>query len=113
MVQRYREYIQQMRLLPPMQLPTVRGNILDRNNRLLATDKPVFWLCIDYQLTKSLDDNIWKAQIQKKMKQENLSRDQAELSLNAEYQQDFATLLEVIEKCAAIKQTATYDIEVI
>lgn len=40
------------------QLKTVRGSILDRNEKKLAVDEPQFLLCISYKLTKLLDDRF-------------------------------------------------------
>lgn len=43
------------------QLKTVRGQILDRSGRILATDSPRFQICIGYALTAYLDDRIVEA----------------------------------------------------
>ncbi len=40
------------------QLQTIRGEILDRKGRILAKDKPTFWLNIDYRLSQYWDPNI-------------------------------------------------------
>ncbi len=43
------------------QLKTIRGKILDRNGRILATDEPRFHLCISYDLCSVFDSRIRKA----------------------------------------------------
>jgi penicillin-binding protein 2 len=40
------------------QLKTVRGKILDRNGRAIATDEPKFWLHINYELTSIMDERV-------------------------------------------------------
>ena len=44
-------------------LQTIRGKILDRKGRVLAEDKPTFWLNIDYQLSKYWDPNVQECMI--------------------------------------------------
>jgi penicillin-binding protein 2 len=40
------------------QLQTIRGEILDRYDKVLAKDVPTFWLNIDYQLSQYWDPNV-------------------------------------------------------
>ena len=54
--QYYREQIAINSINAPRQLPTVRGNILDRNGKYIAVDKPAFYLEMKYKLTRLLDD---------------------------------------------------------
>ena len=44
-------------------LQTIRGKILDRKGRVLAKDRPTFWLNIDYQLSKYWDPNVQECMI--------------------------------------------------
>lgn len=43
------------------QLKTIRGQILDRQGRVLAADGPRFQICINYQLASFLDDRVVQA----------------------------------------------------
>ena len=45
----------ELRILPPERLATVRGKIIDRNGRILALDRPAFSLHISYELTRYAD----------------------------------------------------------
>ena len=47
------------------QIRTLRGRILDRKDRLLATDEPQFQLHINYKLTSFLDQRVRKAALLK------------------------------------------------
>ncbi len=40
------------------QLKTIRGRILDRNGRVLATDEPRFWVHVNYKLSSLLDERV-------------------------------------------------------
>ena len=40
------------------QLKTLRGKILDRKGKILAHDRPRFYLCINYDLSCYLDDRV-------------------------------------------------------
>jgi len=59
----YREQVAQLRLQSGsfQQVRTLRGRILDRNGRVLATDEPRFWLAIDYKLSRFLDERVRQA----------------------------------------------------
>jgi penicillin-binding protein 2 len=61
--QEYRQDMDRWRILPARQLPTVRGSILDRNGNVLAVDRPVFWLHINYRLSKYADERYRQAAI--------------------------------------------------
>ncbi len=45
------------------QLKTIRGSILDRKDRELAVDRPCFYLCISYSLSRYFDSRVWEAQL--------------------------------------------------
>jgi penicillin-binding protein 2 len=56
----YREQFAQLRVQSGslQQVRTLRGRILDRNGRVLATDEPRFWLAISYELSRFLDERV-------------------------------------------------------
>ena len=54
-VEQARRQTELLRVLPPETLATVRGKILDRNDRTLALDRPAFSLYISYELTRHAD----------------------------------------------------------
>lgn len=108
--QYYRDQIEQELRLAPMQLPTIRGSILDRNGNFLAVDKPVFYLEANYELTRLLDDRFWEAKILERVTEEK-NKEQAELQLRKEYEEDYLRLVEIIDKCAKIKNTTRADID--
>ncbi|MFH1370799.1 MAG: penicillin-binding transpeptidase domain-containing protein [Planctomycetota bacterium] len=59
----YREQVAQLRLQQEslQQVRTLRGRILDRNGRVLATDEPRFWVGIDYELSRFMDERVRQA----------------------------------------------------
>jgi len=71
------------------QLKTVRGSILDRNEKKLAVDEPQFLLCISYELTKLLDDRF------EEVKEDN----------------EIENLKNIIRTCAQFKGVETSEIE--
>jgi penicillin-binding protein 2 len=93
------------------QLPTVRGDILDRNGRLLATDRPVFYLHINYKLLRLLDDRFWAGNIQKKMAGDGLSYEEAEAELRQQLQTDLNNLQGIIDSCKQMLDIDYYQIE--
>ena len=97
-----RERIKDSRILSPYQLPTVRGKIVDRKGNVLAKDNPVFYLKVNYQLTKLLDDRFWQASISSRIN-EDTTADQAQQELRKEYKDDLNHLISVIEKCVRMK----------
>ena len=99
-----------MRILAPVQLPTIRGKILDRNGCVLAFDKAAFHLYVNYELTRLLDDRFWEANILKEMADQE-DRGLAEQTIREEYQDDWEYLTSVINKCAKIADVDRYEIE--
>ncbi len=59
----YREQVAQLRLQNGslQRVRTLRGRILDRNGRVLAADEPRFWVGIDYELSRFLDERVRQA----------------------------------------------------
>jgi len=106
----YRRQIKEMRILAPTQLPTVRGKILDRNGKILATDKPVFHLAINYLLTKLLDERFWQGSILRRINTDT-DRQQAEIELHEELDEKAVMLDDVIGKCAQISGLIRTDVE--
>ncbi|KKL98478.1 hypothetical protein LCGC14_1823990, partial [marine sediment metagenome] len=108
----YRSAIEAARILPPVQLPTVRGSIFDRNGNTLAMDKPVFYVQINYQLTRLMDDRFWEGKIQSEIRRnDDMTREQAETEIRNEYSDRLATLMRVLEACAEFKSTDREKIE--
>ena len=107
--EQYREEMERMRILPAVRLPTVRGSILDRNGQILAVDRPVFWLHINYRLSRLLDERFRRANILLEV-EKGTSPKEAEVEFyekyakdaGAEYADDVARLNEIIDKCAEV-----------
>jgi len=97
----YRRQIEKMRILGPMQLPTIRGSIFDRNGDVVAVDKPAFYLYVNYELTKFLDDRFWRGRILERQRG-GQTADEAEAQLRKEFEDQLTILWEIIDKCAEI-----------
>jgi len=93
------------------QLPTVRGDIIDRNGEPLATDRPVFYLHINYKLLRLMDDRFWSASTQKKIKSDGLSYEEAEIELRQGLQGDLDNLNGIIYACKQMLDIDPYQIE--
>jgi penicillin-binding protein 2 len=105
----YRKQIEQMRILPPMQLPTIRGGIFDRNGNSLAIDRPAFYLYVNYELTRLLDDRFWQGSILTRTAQGKTPQ-QTELELREEFKDEYAGLWQVIDKCSKIRNCSIEEI---
>ncbi|AQT70116.1 Penicillin-binding protein A [Anaerohalosphaera lusitana] len=106
-----REEIRLSRILAPIQLPTVRGSILDRNGRILAVDRPAFHVQVNYQLTRLLDERFWQANILKDIAGGDKTIEQAETDLREYYAEDISRLMQIMERCAQMADTPISDIE--
>jgi penicillin-binding protein 2 len=108
----YRQEIEDARILPPIQLPTVRGSILDRNGNAIATDKPVFYVQTNYMMTRLLDDRFWEAEIQQMLQaNKEFTRDQAESEVHEKFTDQLAEILVIIERCSQFDHVTPFDIE--
>ncbi len=94
----YRESIEKARILDPMQLPTIRGKILDRDGNVLAVDTASFSLYINYSLTRLLDDRFWQMSLISET-DEDTTAEEAELALRKDFQDDLASLGKVLDVC--------------
>ncbi len=106
----YRRQIEEMRILGPMQLPTIRGSILDRSGNVVAIDKPSFYLYANYELTRLLDDRFWQGIILERKKPGQTEK-QVEALVREEFQDRLALLLEIIYKSAEITNTDWGEVE--
>ena len=79
------------------QLKTVRGRILDRKGKVLAVDEPRFQLCIEYKLSRFLDQRVARARLLRAAKQNNAEA--ALPKVQKELQAGLENLQQVIEKC--------------
>ena len=76
---------------PPRWLETVRGNIYDCKGRALATVEASYQLGLHYNLTRLYDPRFWNYQIVRAgrlKKNRGRSREQVELDVDLEYQDD-------------------------
>jgi len=104
--------IEELRIRPPRQLPTVRGTIYDRNGRALAIDRPAFFLHVNYELTRLLDDRFWQAGIEQlRARQPDMNREQAELAFRRAHQEALTDLLQTMDACAQLTGTDPEEID--
>lgn len=87
------------------QLNTLRGQILDRKGRVLATDSPQFQVAVDYRLTRFWDDRVVEAM-------ELLARDRTDPSALYDVQDEIeakrADLQRIIHDCNAFGGSSEY-----
>jgi penicillin-binding protein 2 len=82
------------------QLKTIRGKILDRKGRELASNEPQFQLHINYKLTSLLDERVRRAKLLRLAKKSMLTG--SKLSLSEERNKLYAKLKDlekIIDKC--------------
>ena len=82
------------------QLKTIRGKILDRTGKVLATDEPHFQLCVNYKLTSVMDDRVRHGRLLSADEKEDadaVTKVQKELDIG------LTDLNEIINKCAQFK----------
>ncbi len=109
-VQQTRQAVERLRILPPEQRPTIRGKILDRYERPIALDEPVFYLQINYQLTRYLDERWQQAWIQRQIS-ENETRSEVQQRLFEKWKEPTKQLKLAIELAAFLADVSTDEIE--
>jgi len=95
----YRDRIAKLKLQKglSLQLKTVRGKILDRKGRILATDEPKFQLYINYGLTSFMDDRLKRAKLLRTTGQHNANP--ALANMQKEWEDGLKDLQQIIDKC--------------
>ena len=91
------------------ELPSLRGKILDRNGKILATDDAKFALCIDYQFARLLDERFWKSQLLRALNGSNAEN--AGEKIREKFAEDFNTLNEIVYKCAQFKKLTPEEVK--
>jgi penicillin-binding protein 2 len=89
------------------QLKTVRGQILDRNGRILATDEPHFQMCIDYQFSSFMDERVRRGKL---LRAANSEDPDAVAKVQKEFALGLEDLNQVINKCAQFRGVNSEDI---
>ena len=95
------ELTNKMRNKPAVVLPTLRGKISDRNGKILAVDTPRFYLYMNYNLTRLLDERWQFAQLMSKTRGDT-TEEQAREKLCEEYADDLKTLFRAIQWCSKL-----------
>jgi len=83
------------------QFQTIRGKILDRNNKVLAVDEARFWVHINYQLSSFLDERVRKSMLAEA--ESRRDSDVAMAKVDEEIRERLEDLQLIIEKCAQFK----------
>ncbi|MGB2863616.1 MAG: penicillin-binding transpeptidase domain-containing protein [Sedimentisphaerales bacterium] len=83
------------------QLKTIRGRILDRNERVLAIDEARFWVHINYNLSSFLDERVRKSMLAGAAARRDA--DVAVAKVDEEIREKLEDLQLIIEKCAQFK----------
>jgi penicillin-binding protein 2 len=98
----YRDKISKLELQKShtRQFKTVRGRILDRNGQILAVDEPKFQLCINYGLTRFMDDRVKRAILLKAADKDDTGISTAKAKKKID--DALADLNEIIDKCARL-----------
>ena len=79
------------------QLKTIRGKILDRKGRTLATDEPQFQLHINYRLSSLLDERVIRSKLLRAAKKNDPVK--AKAKVRQEIQVKLEDLQQIIDKC--------------
>jgi penicillin-binding protein 2 len=88
------------------QLKTIRGKILDRKGKILALDRPCFYLCINYSLSCYLDDRVRQVILLKADKVSKRTESEKPLiDMREELEDKLDDLEIIIQKCAGFGLT--------
>ena len=87
------------------QLQTIRGQILDRKGKVLATNEPQFQLHINYKLTCLFDERVRRAKLLTVAKRSMLAKEKASLhKVRKEMDAKLDELNKIIYKCSFFGQ---------
>ena len=82
------------------QLKTIRGKILDRNGKILATDESRFHLHISYRLSSIFDERVQRAKLLRAAKRSRLAgTNSSVLEARKELQDSLEDIQRIIDKC--------------
>ncbi len=98
----YMEGIEELKLQQGVsrQLRTIRGKILDRKDRVLATNEPQFQLHINYNLSCIFDERVQRAKLLMTEKRSMLAKEKPSLpKVRKELQAKLEELNRIIDKC--------------
>ena len=99
-----RKRIEEMKILPSKQTPTVRGDIYDRKGNILAKDEPQFYIGVSYDLTKTLDERYLEAALQQaKSKDTDKTEEQIEEEFFDLIEKERGDISKVIDLASEIK----------
>ncbi|MBL7185192.1 MAG: hypothetical protein ISS70_02615 [Phycisphaerae bacterium] len=84
------------------QFKTIRGRILDRNGRVLATDQARFWVHIDYELSCFLDERVRRGMLLRASERADPEVVKAEVNEKIREKVD-EDLRQIIDKCAQFR----------
>lgn len=108
-VEKARQELANLRIMPPQQRPTIRGKILDRNGNALALDRPAFYLQISYELTRYMDDRWREGRIRRAVNEE-YTREEAEATLSEQWQDSMDDLNRTIELANSLADVSREEI---
>lgn len=91
------------------QFKTLRGRILDRNDNVLAMDQARFWIHIDYELSRFLDDRVRRAMFLKAAG--GSEPETARAKADEKIREKIEDLRHIIDKCAQFKAVEPWVIE--
>ena len=107
-----RQELEKLRIRDPEQLPTVRGQILDRYEKPLALDRPAFFLHISYQLTRYMNPRWREGKILRAMAaDQDKTRDEIEKELNKDWEEDLEKLDAAINLALQLADVSREEIE--
>lgn len=109
-VEEARRRTDELRILPPESLATVRGKIIDRNGQTLALDRPAFSLHINYELTRLADDRWRQGHIQRQVNDANPYHE-VEARMHLQWEDSRQMLWRAMELAAILGEVPRDEIE--
>lgn len=94
----WQKQLEKIKIGKSTHLASLRGRILDRNEKVLADNEACFNVCMDYKFARLADERFWIAQSMRN------SDPAARLKIKEKFQEDFNSLNEAVVKCAEFKK---------